>query len=572
MLDLAIKGGAVLDGSGSDAFTADIGIADGRIVEIGKVTTPARRTIDADGATVTPGFVDLHSHYDGQLTWGERMSPSSDHGVTTVVTGNCGVGFAPCRPQDRARLINLMEGVEDIPELVLSEGLPWAWETFGEFADFVGARRFDVDVGLQLPHSALRVYVMGERGAAREPATDDELSAMQGIAADAMRLGALGFATSNTLFHRTADGAPVPTQGAAERELIAIAGGLRQAGHGVIEMLIDLYAGDIDENVARLARIERASGHGLSFTLAQAGPSSDSWRRALAGIEAANAAGARVCGQVIGRPIGILIGHALSYNCFFGCPSYAPLRDLPLHARIATLRTPEVRAALLAESPEASNQPIHAFARRFEQIFRVSRMIDYEPRADRSVAALAVERGVSPLEMAYDLLLEDDGHAILYAVIGNYMDGNLDYALELMQHPNTILGLGDGGAHYGLICDASYSTHMLTYWSRDRAAGRIPLAEVVRKLTSQPAEMVGLNDRGRIALGRKADLNVLDHARMTLYAPRVTHDLPARGKRLVQPVDGYLATIVDGAATYRHGVATGELPGRLIRGPQALRQ
>lgn len=568
MLDILIKGGEVHDGTGAPAANADIGIADGVIVEIGRISSPARQIIDASGAIVTPGFVDIHSHYDGQVTWGQRMSPSSGHGVTTVVTGNCGVGFAPCRQEDRGRLISLMEGVEDIPEIVMTSGLPWSWETFGEYLDFVGSRKFDVDVGMQLPHSAMRVYVMGERGASREAANGQDLASMQRIVVDAMKSGALGFATSNTLFHRTSKGEPVPTQGAAERELLAIAEGLREAGHGTMEMLIDVYD-DIPGIVEYMARLEKAAGHGLSFTLAQAGADAEGWRQILSCMEDANAKGARLRGQVIGRPIGVLLGHALSYNCFFGCPSYEPLRSLPLSKRMAALRQPELKARLLAETPVVSSQPIHAFARRFDKVFKVSRSIDYEPTADRSVAAMAAERGITAEEMAYDLMLEDDGLAILYAVVGNYNNGNLDHALELMEHPDTVLGLGDGGAHYGLICDASYTSHMLAYWTRDRDRGRMALPEVVRKLTSQTAGVVGLADRGVLKPGFRADVNVIDYERMALYAPQVVRDLPAGGQRLIQPVDGYRATIVNGTTTYQNGVATGDLPGRLIRGPQA---
>lgn len=565
MNDLAIRGGLIYAGSGGEPFAGDIVIRDDRIVAIGSTKERARNDIDADGCMVTPGFIDIHSHYDGQATWSNRLSPSSEHGVTTVVTGNCGVGFAPCAPADWERLIELMEGVEDIPNAVMSAGLPWAWETFDDYLDFLDGRHYDVNIGTQLPHSALRVFVMGQRGAERKPATDADLAAMTRLTTDALRAGALGFASSDTLFHRTARGEPVPTLRAGDRELDAIAGGIREAGRGVIEILVDLD----DEPrsiVARLARIQRSSGFGLSFTLAQAGSDPNKWRAILDEVGAVNEAGANLRGQVIGRPIGILLGHDLSYNPFFGCPSYAPLRDMPLAEKVQRLRDPQWRARLLSEQPTASTQPIHAFARTFDRMFKVAEYIDYEPVLENSVAAQAARNGIAPLALVYDWLLEDEGRTMLYVTIGNYVQGTLDHSFEMMSSEHTVFGLGDGGAHYGIICDASWTTHTLTYWGRDRIRGRLELPQLIRKLTREPAEMMGLHDRGRIAVGMKADLNVIDHARLSLFAPHVVNDLPASGKRLTQRADGYVATIVNGRTTYRHGMATEELPGRLIRG------
>lgn len=571
-MDLVLRGGQIYDGRGSEPFVADVGIDDGLIVAVGEVGEVGLQEIDASGCIVTPGFVDVHAHYDGQVTWANSLTPSAEHGVTTVLTGNCGVGFAPCRPSDRESLVELMEGVEDIPEVVMTAGLPWTWTTFPEYLDVVGERNFDIDVATQLPHSALRVFVMGQRGLDREDATAQDLVEIRRLTEQAMAAGALGVGTSDTVFHRSSTGDYSPTLGVAKDEMLAIAQGLADAGHGVIEILLDLGSVDSEnaaEHIKTLAEIEHISGHGLSFTLLQVATKPTVWSEMLEHVAKANRAGATLRAQVIGRPVGILLGHSFSYNPFFGCASYAPLIDLDLDEKVKRLLDPELRAKILSERPERSNQPIHAFSRQFHRMFPIDTEIDYEPALSESIEAQADKLGVTPLELAYDHMLSNGGMAGLYIAVGNYADGNLDHTLVMMKDENTILGLGDGGAHLGIICDASYPTHMLAYWGRDREVG-LPLPEIVRKLTSETASAIGLHDRGVLEAGFRADINVIDHDALTLYAPEVVRDLPADGRRLVQHADGYVATIVNGVQTYRNGQPTGELPGRLVRGPQPV--
>lgn len=570
-MDLVIRGGQIYDGIGSEPYVADVGIVDGQIAAIGTIPVKAQTEIDATGCIVTPGFVDIHAHYDGQVTWGERLTPSSEHGVTTVVNGNCGVGFAPCRPEDRSSLIELMEGVEDIPEIVMTEGLPWTWTTFPEYLDVVGDRQFDVDVGTQVPHSALRTFVMGERGLNREQATPQDRQQIRELTTQAMHAGALGVGTSDTGFHRSSKGDAAPTYGVAEDELVAIAKGLADAGHGVIETLLDLgtiTAENAKGYVELLARVQSESGFGLSFTLLQVANNPDAWREVLTQVALANGEGASLKAQVIARPVGILLGHGLSYNPFHGCPSYQPLLELELEERIERLHDPELRQRLLTERPERSSQPIHAFSRQFHRMFTFSDTIDYEPDVATSLQAEADRLGVAPLELAYEHLLTEGGTAGLYVAVGNYAEGNLDHTLEMMADPNTVLGLGDGGAHLGIICDASWTTHMLSYWGRDREVG-LEIKDIVRMMTSETARTVGLKDRGVLQIGYRADVNVIRHEDLELFAPKAVQDLPAGGRRLVQHSQGYVATIVAGEVTYRNGEPTGALPGRLIRGPQA---
>lgn len=569
-MDLVIRGGQIYDGTGAEPYQADVGVTDGIIVAVGEVADTGVEEIDATGCLVTPGFVDIHAHYDGQIIWGERLTPSSEHGVTTVLTGNCGVGFAPCRAEDRSSLIELMEGVEDIPEVVMTAGLPWSWTTFPEYLDVVGANKFDVDVATQLPHSALRVFVMGERGLNREDATEADLDNIRTLTQEAMEAGALGVGTSDTMFHRTSSGDYTPTWGVAKDEMMAIAEGMKSAGHGVLETLLDLGAVDEENALAHiesLADIERVGGQGLSFTLLQVSHRPTLWAKMLDHVAEVNAKGAKLKAQVIGRPVGILLGHSFSYNPFQSCPSYAPLIGLDLDAKVERLRDPELRERLLSERPVRSTQPIHAFARQFERMYPIDKQIDYEPAPGSSMAAQADELGITPLELAYDHMLSDDGRAGLYVAVGNYADGNLDHTLDMMNNEHTLLGLGDGGAHLGIICDASYPTHMLAYWGRDREVG-MSLPTIIHKLTQDTAQAIGLHDRGVLAPGYRADVNVIDHEALTLFAPESVRDLPADGLRLVQHAEGYRATVVAGTVTYRNGQPTGELPGRLIRGPQ----
>jgi len=563
--DLVIRGGTVFDGSGGAPFDADVAINDGRIAAIGAIAASGCEEIDAKGKIVTPGFVDIHTHYDGQATWDHRLFPSSAHGVTTVLMGNCGVGFAPCRPQDRERLVHLMEGVEDLPEVVLSEGLPWRWESFDSYLDFLDARRFDVDIATQIPHSALRVFVMGERAIAREMATPEDCAAMARLAGEAIDAGALGFATSRTINHRSSQGWSIPTLTAAENELAAISNALGSRRRGVLQAISDFT--DVETELAMLRRVAEASKRPMSLSLLQMSDAPDKWRRILAWIEDCNADGLEVRAQVSGRMVGILMGFELTFHPFMASPGWQALSVLSLQDRRAALHDPELRSRLITEPPLAS--PYAALIHNFENMYPLDHSTDYEPAAEKSIAAQAARLGVSPAALAYDLLLENDGTGILMAAGANYAAGNLDPQREMLVHPNTVYGLGDGGAHLGFLCDACLPTFMLQHWARDRTRGeRLSLAEVIRGLSFETAQAVGLQDRGLLRAGLKADVNIIDHGRLGLKRPVVTHDLPSNGRRVTQAADGYVATIVSGQITYREGQAMAALPGRLVRGPQ----
>ncbi len=565
--DLILRGGTIVDGSGGEPFKADVAIKDGKIAAVGDGIGEGAEEIDVHGKLVTPGFVDIHTHYDGQVVWETQTAPSANHGVTTVLMGNCGVGFAPCRAEDRDKLIYLMEGVEDVPEIVMRDGLPWSWETFPEYLDVVDSRPHDIDVAAQLPHSPLRVYVMGDRGVRGEPATKEDLQRMTELTTEAMRAGALGFGTSRSIFHRSSDGTQIPSKEVSQQELDAIADGVAKAGHGVLQALFDPV--DLEEDFLMLRRVAERTGLPLSFTLVQIGDLPDRWERALQLVEEANEDNVPVLAQIIGRPTGILAGLNLSYSPFSLHPSYAEIADLPLEEKVARLRDPEMRRRLLSEEPNVSQYPALRFLTEFSIMYRLSDPLIYDPPTDMSVAKQAERLGITPEELVYDMLLEDDGNAMLFVPLANYAEGNLDAVLTMLKHPHTVLGLGDGGAHYGLICDAGYPTFMLTYWARDRAQGeKLPLPTVVKSLTRTPAMAIGLEDRGLVAPGYKADLNVIDFDKLKLNLPDVHFDLPAGGRRLVQTADGYIATIVNGVVVRQDGEPTGALPGRLVRGPQ----
>jgi len=567
--DLVVRGGLIVDGSGGDPFTADIGVRDGRIAAIGTVSGAGAEEIDATGKLVTPGFVDIHTHYDGQAIWSRQLNPSSSHGVTTVVIGNCGVGFAPCRPADHDLLIKVMEGVEDIPGVVMAEGLPWNWETFPEYLDALEAQPRDIDVAAYLPHSPLRVYAMGARGAGREPATADDLAKMRALAREAIEAGAVGFATSRQFIHRTKAGEQIPTFDAAQAELEAIAAGLTDAGAGVVQMVLNTPNQSWESELERLRDMVHKSGRPATFTLGASNTGPESvWKDALSAVDRANDAGDTITAQIFPRPIGMVTGHELTVNPFCLCPTYQALSSLPFDARIAELRKPEVRARILADQP-ATGHPLAVIGRSWEWMFPFGDPPNYEPPLETCIAAQARAKGVPPEEIAYDLLLEKDGRAMLYVALGNYQDGKLDAVLDMMKHPHTVVGLGDGGAHYGVICDASYPTFMLTYWTRDRQGERMSLASAVRALAHEPARTLGLNDRGLIKTGYKADLNVIDYDRLALHAPEIKFDLPAGGRRLDQGATGYDATIVSGRVIRAVDQPTGNLPGRLVRGAQA---
>lgn len=566
--DLVIRNGNVIDGSGQPSYKADIAVSEGRITAIGSVPGSGREEIDATGRIVTPGFVDIHTHYDGQATWDRRLTPSAWHGVTTAVMGNCGVGFAPCRRQDHDMLIRLMEGVEDIPHAVLTEGLKWDWETFPEYLEALERIPHDIDFAAQLPHGALRVYVMGERGARREQATPDDIAAMARIAEDAVRAGALGFSTSRTLNHRTSDGDLTPTHSAAADELAGIARGLKAAGGGVLQVITDFV--DAPAELSMLRRLVTESGRPLSFSLAQSDRGPDAWRMLLGFLDDCARDGLPVKAQVCGRPVGLLLGLSLTLNPFSAHPAYREIEGLPFDQRIARLRTPEMKARMLADTPASDNPFVKAVLRNFARMFPLSDPPDYEPAPDQSLGAQAARLGRRPEELAYDWMLKDDGKALILFPFLNYANDSLAPSLEMMRHPHTILGLGDGGAHVGMICDGSFPTSMLTHWTRDRTRGdRLPLEWVIKAQTHDTAAAVGLLDRGLLKQGYKADINVINYAQLKLHRPSIAYDLPAGGRRLVQHADGYDATIVSGQVTYRAGEATSALPGRLLRGATA---
>ena len=565
-IDLVVRGGTVLDGTGGDAFEADVAVSGGRIVAVGDIKGCGSHEIDAKGYIVTPGFVDMHTHYDGQVTWEDTTSPSSQHGVTSIVMGNCGVGFAPCRPADRDGLVGLMESVEEIPEIVMTEGVKWNWETFPEYLGALGGLQRDVDVAAQLPHCCLRVYVMGQRGIDREPATAEDLQQMTMLSREAMEAGALGFSTSRSIFHKERDGGEIPSTGADEAELHAIALGMKQANLGVLQAIIDFD--EYEENVELLGRVAKQSGRPVSFTLAQLIDYPDAWRAALKVMDRANREGVSIKGQILGRPTGMLIGLDFTFNPFSLYPTVKSIAHLPLAEKVAFLRRPEVRARILSETPDEPLNPGLNYMKKFDWIFPLLDPPNYEPSLETSIGATARRQGIRPEEAAYDLMLEEEGHRAMLVAATNFNDGTLDIMLQMMKDDNTLIGLGDGGAHYGSACDAGNPTFMLMHWTRDRRGERLPVANVVRSLTSEPAQAMGLFDRGIIAPGFKGDLNVIDYDGLQLYAPRMVTDLPAGGRRVTQRADGYVATIVNGLVTYRHGEWTGERPGRLIRGAQ----
>ncbi|MGJ4902387.1 N-acyl-D-amino-acid deacylase family protein [Bradyrhizobium sp. HKCCYLS2058] len=566
--DLVIRGGTVADGSGGELREADVAIADGRIAEVGKVTASGREEIDARGKLVTPGFVDVHTHYDGQVTWSHDISPSSQNGVTSAIMGNCGVGFAPCRPADHQRLIQLMEGVEDIPEPVLEAGIPWEWESFPDYMEWLGKREFDLDIGAQLPHAALRVYVMGERGARRDPATADDNRAMAALARDAVKAGALGFSTSRTLNHRTSTGDYTPTLKAGEDELTTIAQAMHGAGRSVLQFVLDIST--IHEDLPMMLRIAEATKCPISFSVTQNDRAPQRWRQTLAEINAAAARGLSVTAQIAARPVGLLLGLELSRNPLQTHPSYQAIAHLPLAERVTRMRDPQVRAAILSEQASATDDPLF-FKPNYDKMYLLGDPPDYEQPPERSLGAQARARGCRPEELAYDAMLTDGGRGMLYVPFLNYADGNLDATYEMLRDPRSVPGLSDGGAHCGIICDASFPTYLLTHWTRDRKRGdRLSIPFVVAAQSRKTALSVGLDDRGLIAPGYKADVNVIDYDRLHLHPPKVHYDLPVGGRRLMQEVDGYDATIVSGVVTRRHGEATGARPGRLVRGARRV--
>jgi N-acyl-D-aspartate/D-glutamate deacylase len=563
--DLVIRNGLLADGTGAPLREADLAVADGLVVEVGAVSGTGREEIDAAGALVAPGWVDIHTHYDGQATWDPHLFPSSSNGVTTVVFGNCGVGFAPVRPEDRDRLICLMEGVEDIPGTALHEGLPWTWTTFPEYLDHLERTPHDIDCAAYVPHAALRVHAMGERARAEETATEAEIATMAALAREAVEAGAVGFSSSRSLNHKSSTGERTPSLYASAAELAGIARGVAAAGRGVLQLLSDFL--DIDEEWAVLRNMVAVSGRPLSMTVAQLPERPQDHHAILERIAAANAEGLRVTAQVAPRSIGLLLGLPLTLHPFMTNPVFAEIADRPLDEQVAALRTPEFRRRLLAaHTGEKDRTKLGGWLiDQFDRMYPFGDPPDYEPDPSTALGRRAAATGASVVELALDALLADDGQGYLYLAFANYVDGNLDEARDMLVHPNAVPGLSDGGAHVGTICDGGFPTFLLSHWGVRRPTGRLPVEWLVERQTRATARTVGLTDRGVLAPGWKADVNVIDLDRLALRRPHIQHDLPAGGRRLLQTADGYRHTFVSGVEIMRDGKPTGALPGRLVR-------
>ncbi|MGD9603046.1 MAG: amidohydrolase family protein [Gammaproteobacteria bacterium] len=575
--DTLIRGGKVVDGTGAPPRTADIGIAEGRIAAIGHGIGTARQEVSADGLLVTPGWVDIHTHYDGQVTWDPVLEQSLWHGVTTVVMGNCGVGFAPAQPDRHDWLIGLMEGVEDIPAASLAAGMPWNWESFPQYLDALAATPRTIDVAAQVPHGALRAYVMGERGARNEPATPADLAAMAALTREAIEAGAVGFSSSRTAVHIANDGNPVPGTFAAEEELVALGRAVTAAGHGLLEVVTAGVAGEdnagLDREMEMLRRVARAAECPVMFLLVQHNGDAQQWKRQLKVCEDAAREGVTLIPQTAGRPVNILF-------CFEGehpwkfMPSYQPIKDLPFPERLARLRDPALRARLLAEQDphDFGFSLLYKSPTLWQQTFATGARLNHTPTPDQSIAAIAAREQRSPWEVAYDLLLEQDGRAFLMYTVTGYAEGNPESVFELIRHPQTLLGLSDAGAHVRFVCDGGVHSYILRQWCRDWGPGHryhLPLEFVVRKLTGDNARAYGFHDRGTLEIGKRADLNLIDLARLRSLQPEMRYDLPAGMPRLVERVEGYVATYVKGEPVQADGRATGARPGGLLRGRRA---
>lgn len=567
MHDLVIRNGRVIDGSGAPPRAADVAIEGDRIVEVGEVPGSGRREIDAQGAAVTPGWVDVHTHYDGQATWDPEVSPSGWHGVTTVVMGNCGVGFAPARADERQFLIQLMEGVEDIPGAALDEGMSWNWETFPDYLDELERLPRVLDVAALLPHGALRTYVLGTERP-NDAATAAEVERMAQLAHEAALAGAMGVSTTRTILHRAKDGELAAGTTAAADELIAIGAALGGTGHRVFSVASDMV--DPGAEVAWMAEISRRAGIPVTFQVLAADFAPHWWRDWIDRAMAANRQGAWLVPQVAGKPASVLVGFESSFHPFVRNPEYRRYRDLPLDERVAQLSRPEVRAAILAAQDDLQPVGLDALmAASMDKLFPLGDPPDYEPDPSTSVAAVAAREGRDPLEVTYDLMLRRGGRELLYLPLLGYVDGGLDDIGEMLAHPGTVLGLGDGGAHCGVLCDASLPTFMLTHWARDRARGeRLAVEQVVHHQTRRTAMLYGFADRGLLEPGYLADVNVVDLEDLALEPPEMVYDLPAGGKRLIQRAHGYVATVKSGAVVREHDEATGERPGGVLRGAQ----
>jgi N-acyl-D-amino-acid deacylase len=590
MFDLIIRNAKLVDGSGAPARHADIAIRDAKIAEIADLDTlagKAKTEIDAKGDLVTPGWVDVHTHYDGQVTWDPYLTPSGWNGVTTVVMGNCGVGFAPAKEDKRDWLIGLMEGVEDIPGAALAEGIDWEWETFPEYLDALDRKPRALDIATQIPHGSVRAYVMGQRGADNEAATADDIRNMADIVEEGIRAGALGFSTSRTMLHLSKDGVPVPGTFASKDELIGIAEGMQRAGYGVFEMASDLNPAE--EEFGWMAELSKKTGLPVTYALLQNPAEPEGWRNLLKMTDEAVADGANVKAQIALRATGLILGWESTVHPFSMHPEYQPLADLPAAERLARLREPGMREALIHGAPHfvqaeaeedgeglPSGHGIGAMiALGFNNMFRLMQngVPDYEPKAEDSIEALAKAQSKLPAEVVFDMLMENDGRGYVFLPLLNYAYQNYDHIHDMFENENTVLSLSDGGAHCGVISDASFPSYLLSYWVRDRSRGqRFGLEQAVKAQTSETASLYGLEDRGLIAVGRKADLNIIDFDKLQLAEPEMVYDLPAQGRRLIQKIEGYRYTIVSGVVTYEDGTPTGKMPGKLIRGGQSANQ
>jgi len=581
MRDLIIRGGTIVDGSGAGPYVGDIAIDGDRIVEVGEVAGEGRREIDAAGLLVTPGWVDIHTHYDGQATWDPVMAPSSWHGVTTAIMGNCGVGFAPVRPGQEAFLIELMEGVEDIPGSALAEGIDWKWESFPEYLDALAAKPRAIDIGTHVPHASVRAYILGDRCNTDYQPNAAEIAEMAAIVREGVEAGALGFSTSRTLLHKDLKGVHMPGTFAGSEEMLALGLSMKGLRHGVFEMVSD-HLGDDDE--WRWVK-GFAQETGLPVTLVATSAGAYEGNKMYNIAEESRRQGMDIRPQIAGRPTGILHGLTSSFHVFLASPTWkAKLAHLSLDERLAAMKTPEIRAALLSEdSPliraaigeapatDAALATALGSSSLLWRIFPLGERPNYEPDREHSIAGLAEAAGVAPLEMMYDLLLREGGRELFYQPLGGYVTYNFDFFRKNMQHPNVLFGLSDGGAHCGVIADAGMPTFILSYWGHDRTKGdRFPLEFLVRKLTSDTARAYGLADRGEIKPGLLADLNVIDFEHLRLLRPEAVYDLPAGGRRLVQRAEGYRYTVKSGQVTFEDGRHTGALPGTLVRGGREL--
>lgn len=569
MHDIVIRNGKIVDGTGAPAFAGDVAIDGDKIVQVGGKAGPGKREVKADGRLVTPGWVDVHTHYDGQATWDPVLAPSSWHGATTIVFGNCGVGFAPVRNEHQRALIEMMEGVEDIPGITLTEGLKWDWESFPEYLDALARLPRTIDVAAQVAHHPLRVYAMGERAINRELATAEDIEVMSRLTEEALKAGAVGFTTSRTDQHKTLAGDLVPGRYAEHEELIAIGKAMGRAGRGTFGFLSDFE--DEAAEFKWMRQVAKDSGRPVWFLLTDRSYDPQRWRRLMDGVRAGRADNLPMYAQVAGRPVGLTLGLGTSMNPFHMREAFAALTKLPPQEMLARLRDPETRRTILAQEPAPRLLEImpplsRQIATRWDRMYVLGDLPDYEPPPERSIAALAQKEGVTPPEYCYDYLTGGDGSRMIYFPVTNYVHGDLEVVREMIEDPHTILGLSDGGAHCGVICDASLNTSMLAHWVRDRTRGpRMPLERTIQRMTSSTADFYGFPDRGRLQPGKKADVNVIDFEGLTLHSPKMIFDLPAGGRRLVQYVDGYDMTICAGTPIFEKGEETGARPGKLVR-------